>query len=174
MFRSVGALNTRAWGPKGPWKLRWMKYLHGVLHGMKWIMFQGLLDVASILHLKVVGEKRPEDHDTLKSHNLRFLINYCVEGPAWIGWWQKSVQLKVQPPTFLYYTHRSVTAQKSNSIFHSHGNAFRWVSRVVTISWSRPLTIVGRECHLVCSYLYAQPICQSCRLCNINWISISR
>ena len=38
------SLNTRASGPKGPRKFEWMLNLHGVLHGMHWIMFYGIPD----------------------------------------------------------------------------------------------------------------------------------
>ena len=36
-------LHTGAWGPKGPRKFEWVKYLHG----MQWIMFHGLPEFAS-------------------------------------------------------------------------------------------------------------------------------
>ena len=34
---------------------KWMKILHGILHGNKWMMFHGLLDVLCEVHQREVG-----------------------------------------------------------------------------------------------------------------------
>ena len=36
---------TRSWRPKGPQKFAWMKKLYCILHGSKWIILHGLLDI---------------------------------------------------------------------------------------------------------------------------------
>ena len=73
------SLNIRAWGPKTPRKCKWMKHLHGVLHGMECFMVYQILCQA---HLKVVGlNTKPGEHGTSKSRNTSLIIIYCVKVP---------------------------------------------------------------------------------------------
>ena len=89
------SLYSRAWGLNGPRKFDWIKELHGVLHGMQWIMFHGLLYFCVMPTLKRVGSNwKPGDHDTPKSHNPWFITAYCVEGPTWIGWYWHRIGLR--------------------------------------------------------------------------------
>ena len=73
----LSPLYTRGWVPKGSRKFEWMKNLRGVLHGMKWIMFHGLLDFASSPPQIWGGSNtRLGVVDTSKFHKLQPLIYY--------------------------------------------------------------------------------------------------
>ena len=60
---------------------RWMKSLHGFLHGIAWNMFHGRLDYFQ----KPPHESRPYtklgDHGPLNAHNRLFFFYHMV-GPA--------------------------------------------------------------------------------------------
>ena len=64
-------------------------------------------------------------------------------GPTWVGCWWSSVWLRVRSPMCWNSTWRHMTTQNSNLFFH--GMAFGWVSRALTISWSRPFDPCGPE-----------------------------
>ena len=57
--------------------------LHGVLHGMQWIMSHGLLDLVISPPRRGESNTNSGEYDTSDSHNPWFIIrSYCVEGPT--------------------------------------------------------------------------------------------
>ena len=62
----------------------WKNY---VPHGIQSIMFHGLPNFASRPPQRCGSNMKPRHNGASKSHNPRFRITYCVEGPTWIGWW---------------------------------------------------------------------------------------
>ena len=71
------SLYARAWGPKGPWKIEWMKNIRGVLHAMQWInMSHGLQNFVSSQTQRGGSNTKLWDHGTSKSHKLMLDYNY--------------------------------------------------------------------------------------------------
>jgi hypothetical protein len=66
------------------WMQDGCKSLHGVLHGIKWIMFHGHLDCFQKPPLGGSSNTKPGDHGTPNTHNHWFILIYHVWGPAWI------------------------------------------------------------------------------------------
>ena len=72
------SLYIRAVGPKWPRKFKWLKNLLGVLHGIQWTMYHGLMNLCSSC-LKEVG--LVQIRKTISFQNLTALdLGYCVEG----------------------------------------------------------------------------------------------
>ena len=66
-------------------RFEWMTNLHGVLHGMQWILFK-VYQILCQAHLKEMGSNtKLGGRDTSKSHNPWLISSYCVEGPMWTG-----------------------------------------------------------------------------------------
>ena len=78
------SLYTRAWGPKGPRKFEWIKNLHGVLHGIQWIMFHVLQDLHQA-HLKEVDLTQTERPWHSKISKPSIYYSFCVTRPTSIG-----------------------------------------------------------------------------------------
>jgi hypothetical protein len=56
-------------------------YMHGFLHGIKWIVFHGHLDSFQKPPLEGRSNTKPGDHDTPNAHNRRFILFDHVWGP---------------------------------------------------------------------------------------------
>ena len=66
------SLYTRAWGLKELRKIEWMQNLHGVLHGMQWIIFFTVDQFFCEDHLKEVG--LTQNQEIMGNQNLQPFI----------------------------------------------------------------------------------------------------
>ena len=152
----LGAHCTRAWGPvtneiRGMQRLQleglrdmgsWNGWtnLHGVLHGMQWVKFRGLLDLCQT-SFKEVGpnNKTGRPWDFKFSQHLIYYDLLC--GRVHMNRMVNEIAFSLKTNCVcLSTTLEGTWPQNSVSIFH--GMAFRWVSRALVISWSRPLVVV--------------------------------
>jgi len=133
-------LHTMLEGPMEYVNTRWMRSLHGFLHGIKWIMFHGHLDYFSKSPLGDMPNTKQGDHGTPNAHNRWFTLCYHVWGPTWIEIHWNSIWLRARSHMASHYDWESVTT------LHDFGgvpgrplDTFFWA---LTISWARLLALV--------------------------------
>ena len=109
-----------------------VKSLHGVLHGIKWMMFHGHLDYFQKPSLGGRPKTKSGDRSTPNAHNRWFIIFYHVWGSTWIEIHWNSIWLRA-PITYDFTLHdfRGVLGRPLDTFF--------WV---LTISRSRLLARV--------------------------------
>ena len=115
------SLHTRAWEPQRS-RNGWTN-LHGILHGMQWIMLCDLPDCASSPPKRGGSNTKPRDHDTSNSHH-----NYGVEGSRYVafGW---------EPSKYVFTVHLKASHSPKFNIM-VHATTFGRVSKAFTISWA--------------------------------------
>ena len=172
------SLHTRRWRPTSPKKTSWMKKLHGILHGRLWITFHGLPEFSiglpprggpdanvgrpwfyfififqrdkfqgrfpNIFHNTLHDKQTPPSSSLklvgfetsfIKANPPIFSANKICNGPA--TW----------PILTSHSARGSVTTY--NNFPSTHGMAFGWESRVLTITRSRLLARVWSGPNLV-------------------------
>ena len=150
----LGAHCTRAWGPLTIeiWGMPWLKLegqrdlgswngwtnLRGILHGMQWVKFHGLLDLCQA-PLKEVGlnNKTGRPWDFKFSQHLIYYDFLCRR-----AYMNRMVNEKAFSLETICLSTTLEGSWPQNSVPIFHGTAFRWVSRALIISWSLPLAIV--------------------------------
>ena len=148
----------RAWGPltlicnswelEGSKKFEWTKYLHGVLHGIKWMMFHNLLDIA-------LG---PQKKVCLMQSKGPWQLNYIVDASRITisSWWGPRTQAYVivlrHGPLSLYTNLLAVhQLWKWTSI--SHNIVFGWLSKALRFFMVTTLNLCVKQPSVLLWYL---------------------
>ena len=140
------SLHTTLEGPTEYVNARWMYSLHGLLHGIEWIMFHGHLDCFQKQPLGGRPNTKLGDHGTLNAHNCWVILYYHVWGPAWIVIFWNKIWLRAPSHMVSHYTWGSViTLHDCGGVLGRPLDTFFWA---LTISWSRPVARVwsGPNC----------------------------
>jgi hypothetical protein len=135
-------------GPTEYVNARWMKSLHGFLHGIEWIMFHGHLYYFQKPPLGGRSNTKPGDYDTPNTHNRWFIWFYHVWGPAWIETHWNNIWLRARSHITSHDTRGLVTT------LHDFGGVlgrplepFLWA---LTIPWSQLLARVWSGPYVRC------------------------
>ena len=140
------SLCTTLEGPMEYVNARWMWSIHGILHGIKWIMFLDHLDYFQKPPLGGRPNTEPGDHGTLNAHNRWFILFYHVRGSTWIEIHKNCMGLRARSHMTFHYTWGSVTTLRDLEVswdniwtlcfgllqFHNHGS---WLMCEVAISY---------------------------------------
>ena len=142
-LQALSLVERRSWSKfasdqRSTWMARWMYSLHGLLHGIKWIIFHGHLDYSQKSHLEDRPNTKTGHHGTPNTHNCWFSLFY-VWRSTWIefigrafGWgpghiWLRTTLEGPWPQNMILKV-----------VLGWPLDAFFWA---LTISWSRLLAV---------------------------------
>ena len=128
------------------WMQRWMLSLHGILHGIQWIMSHGHSNYFQKPPLGGRPNTKLDDHGTPNTHNHWSILFHHAWGSAWreIHW--NGIWLRARSHMTSHYTRGSVTTQHDlggvlggqppldTFLLGSHNSRSRLLARV----WSSP------------------------------------